>query len=59
MVEELTIFDILKTLILWMSPIFFLLGLSVLLLRQEKYDKLEKVLDKEIGGIKKRLIPQI
>ena len=58
MAGYLTIFDIMKTILFWMSPIVFLLGLSLIFLTKERYEELEKILDKEMG-LKKKLIPQI
>ncbi len=57
--EQLTIFDVMRTILLWVSPLVFLEGLLLLIIKVDKHIKLENQLGKEIGGIKKRLIPQI
>ena len=44
--------------LLWMSPIIFVLSI-VLLLAAEQYSKLEKILGKEAGGIRKKVIPKL
>ena len=59
MPEGLTIFEILRVLFFWMSPIIFLVGLLILLSNPDKYNKLEAELGKEIGGIRKRIMPAI
>jgi hypothetical protein len=59
MTEGPTIFDILKVIFFWMSPLLLLVGVVILLTGTEKFNKLEKQLGKEIGGIRKRVIPAI
>ncbi len=59
MSEEVTIFEIMRTVLVWLSPLVFLEGILLLLAKEEKYNELEVTLGKEVGGFKKRLIPQI
>ena len=59
MSEELTVFEVMKMALLWLSPIFFLVGLYLLLSKEEKHHKLEGVLGKEMGILNKKLIPRI
>ena len=56
---EATFFDILRIVMLWMSPIIVLVGLLLLLLNSGAYGSLEDKLGREVGGIKKRIIPLI
>ena len=44
--------------LLWMSQIIFVLSI-VILLAAEQYSKLEKILGKEVGGIRKKVIPKL
>jgi uncharacterized membrane protein YfhO len=44
--------------LLWMSQIIFVLSI-VILLAAEQYSKLEKILEKEVGGIRKKVIPKL
>jgi hypothetical protein len=59
MEEQLTIFEVMRTILLWLSPLVLLEGIVLLIGKADKEIKLEHRLDKEIGGIKKRLIPRI
>jgi len=59
MSEEATFFDILRIVMLWMSPVIVLVGLLLLLLNSGAYGSLEDKLGREVGGIKKRIIPLI
>ncbi len=59
MLEELTVFEVMRTILLWLSPLVFLEGILLLIGKADKQIKLERRLDKEIGGIRKRLIPRI
>jgi len=52
---EVTIFDIIKVVLLWLSPLIFLESLLLLMLPVDKYTELEAILGKEIGGLKKRI----
>jgi len=56
---EATFFDILRIVMLWMSPVIVLVGLLLLLLNRGAYGSLEDKLGREVGGIKKRIIPLI
>jgi hypothetical protein len=51
--EEQDFFYAIKIFTFWMSPVIFLEGL-LLLLSADKYNKLERILKKEIGGIRKK-----
>ncbi|MDP8260462.1 MAG: hypothetical protein P9L96_05660 [Candidatus Gygaella obscura] len=56
--EELTIFDFMKDFVLWLSPVVFAVGV-LLVLSPKLFGKIEGSLGKEIGGIKKKVIPQL
>ncbi|MCM8801247.1 MAG: hypothetical protein NC912_04460 [Candidatus Omnitrophica bacterium] len=56
MFEEITVLDALRVILLWISPIVLVLGLVLLFIPSNVYVKLENELQKEIGGIRKRLI---
>ena len=59
MEEQLTIFEVMRTILLWLSPFILLEGIFLLIIKVDKHIKLEHHLGKEIGGIRKRLIPRI
>ncbi|MFC1805151.1 hypothetical protein ACFLZ3_04945 [Candidatus Omnitrophota bacterium] len=59
MMQEVTIFDTMRLVYRWMSPVLFILGLALLFLGLDKYNSIEEKLGKEIGGIKKRVIPKL
>ena len=59
MFGEITIFDVLRVVFFWISPVLLLLGMFILLTGTEKFHTLEKQLGKEIGGIRKRVMPAI
>lgn len=59
MLGELTVFEVLRIIFLGLSPVIFILGLLILLSNPERYNRLETELGKEIGGIRKRIIPAI
>jgi len=59
MEEQLTIFEVMRTILLWLSPLVFLEGILLLIGKADKHIRLEHRLGKEIGGIRKRLIPKI
>jgi hypothetical protein len=59
MEEQLTIFEVMRTILLWLNPLVFLEGILLLIGKAGKHIKLEHRLGKEIGGIRKRLIPRI
>lgn len=56
--EELNIFDIMKPIIFWVSPVILLVGL-LLLITEYRYKKLEETLGKEVGGLKKKIMPRL
>ena len=55
---ELPIFQVIRIIIFWASPVIFLVGLF-LIITAERYAKLEEKLGREIGGIRKRVIPKL
>ncbi len=57
--EELTIFEITRIVLLWLSPLVFLEGIALLIVKADKHIKLEHRLGREIGGIRKRLVPKL
>ena len=59
MEEQLTIFEVMRTILLWLSPLVLLEGILLLIVKTDKHIKLEHLLGKEVGGIRKRLIPKI
>ncbi len=56
--EELTIFDFMKDFVLWISPVVFAVG-ALLILSPKIFGKIEGSLGKEIGGIKRRVVPKL
>ncbi len=58
MAPELTIFDIMKSALLFVSPVVFVVGV-LLLIAEYKYRRLEGILGKEIFGLKKIMIPKL
>lgn len=58
MSEQITIFEIMRSVLLLVSPVVFIVGV-LLLIVEYRYRKLEEVLGKEIGGIKKIIIPKL
>ncbi len=59
MEEQLTIFEVMRTIVLWLSPVVFLEGVLLLIIKVDKYIKLEHSLGKELGRLRKRVIPRI
>lgn len=59
MSEEVTIFDTMRIISLWTGPAIMVVGSLLLLLKSNAYNNLENKLKKEVGGIKKRIIPQL
>ncbi len=57
MAEEITILETIKIFLVWMSPVVMIVGSCLLLLTSDRYNKIEDVLGKDLGGIKKRTIP--
>jgi len=58
MSEQITIFEIMRSVLLFVSPIVFIVGV-LLLIAEYRYRKLEEVLGREIGGIRKIIIPKL
>lgn len=54
MQAEITVFDIIRPIMFWLSPVIFLFG--VLLVLYSNYRKLEEFLGQEIGGLQKRVV---
>ena len=52
-------FYLIRTILLVMSPIMLFIGMFILLASVDKYNKLEEALGKEIGGIRKRVMPKL
>ncbi|MFA5276646.1 MAG: hypothetical protein WC417_07130, partial [Candidatus Omnitrophota bacterium] len=52
--EELTVFQVIRAIVYWCSPVAFFVG--VLLVMYGNYKKIEQTLGKE-AGIKKRIAP--
>jgi len=59
MFEEATFFDILRIAMLWVSPLIVIVGLLLLVLNSGEYGRLEEKLGREVGGIKRRVIPAL
>jgi hypothetical protein len=59
MYEGPDFFDVIRVILLFLSPVVFLEGALLLLLNVDKYTKLEKALSKEVGGMKKRVAPTL
>ncbi|MFC1674806.1 hypothetical protein ACFL1K_02835 [Candidatus Omnitrophota bacterium] len=58
MVGGFTVFDMMRVAYHSMSPALFILGLVLLVVGLERYNRLEQVLAKE-GGIRRRVIPKL
>jgi len=58
MSEQITIFEIVRSVLFFVSPVIFIVGV-LLIITEYKYRKLEDVLGKEIGGIKRIIIPRL
>jgi len=52
--EEFAVIEIIRTVLFWLSPILFLLG--ILLVLYGNYRTLEDQLGEDIGGIRKKII---
>jgi len=59
MEEQSVMFEVLKAIVLWASPIVFLQGILLLIIKKDGQVKLEERLGKEIGGVRKKLIPKL
>jgi len=57
MIGEITIFEIMKTILFWISPVIFILG--VVLVLYSNYKRLEEFFGKEVFGIKHTIIPAL
>jgi hypothetical protein len=55
MTEEITVLQIVKAVLLWASPVVVLVGILTIL--YSNYEKLEETFGKEVGGIRKKIIP--
>ncbi|MDD5560826.1 MAG: hypothetical protein PHT50_02095 [Candidatus Omnitrophica bacterium] len=55
-VDEVTVFDVVRPVIFWLSPLVFLVGM--LLVLYGNYKKLDSMLAKEMG-IRKKLLPKM
>ena len=58
MLEQLPIFTILRPIFFWSSPVILFVGVF-LLLSEFRYRRLEEVLGKEIGSLKKIAVPKL
>lgn len=58
MADELTFFGVMRSTLFWVTPVIFIVGL-LLLVAEYRYRKLEEILGREIGGIKKIVIPKL
>ena len=55
--DEITILQILRRIVFWSSPVIFFVG--VLLVLYANYRNIEVALSKEIGGIRKKIVPKL
>jgi hypothetical protein len=58
MPHEITIFEIVGRVLFYLSPVIFAVGI-LMIVSEYKYRKLEELLGKEIGGIKKIRFPRL
>lgn len=56
---EISFLDALSVVLFWLSPLIFIFGLALLITSLAKYNKLENILGREIGGIRKRVFPKL
>jgi len=59
MEQEINFFDVLKFVLIWVSPVIMLVGSLLLLLSNKSYSQIENKLAREIGGIKKSVLPSL
>lgn len=59
MPEDITVFDVMRMVYLWTSPVVLVLSSVVLLLSTHRYHRVEVALGKSIGGIKQKTIPAL
>jgi hypothetical protein len=55
MMGEITVFEVMKTILLWTSPVMFMLGIMLVL--YTNYKRLEEFFGKEIFGVKHKVVP--
>jgi len=55
-VDEVTVFDVLRAIVFWLSPGIFLVG--ILLILYGNYKKLETMLSREMG-LRKKIFPKL
>ena len=55
-VDDITVFDVLRAIIFWLSPVIFLVG--VLLVLYGNFRKIETIFSKELG-IRKKVLPKL
>lgn len=51
------VFEILRFILLGLTPLVFIEGLLLLLVKEPKYEKIEEALSKEFGVLKRRVAP--
>ncbi len=58
METEFSVFDVLKKVVLWLSPLVFLEGMFLVLFKADKQLRLEEFLNQKIG-LRRKLVPEI
>lgn len=58
MEERIIVLEAVKLFLFWTSPLLFIVGM-LLLAAEYKYRKLEEILGKEIGGLRKIAMPKL
>ncbi len=56
--ENVNILEFIVRFFFWISPVVFAVGIMLLLSFQE-YQKIEELLGREIGGIRKKVLPKL
>jgi len=59
MPEVASVFDVLKYFLFWISPAILLAGVFIFFSAAKSYSELENKLNRDIGGITKRILPAI
>ncbi|MBU0503677.1 MAG: hypothetical protein ABH882_02550 [Candidatus Omnitrophota bacterium] len=59
MSEVNSVFDVLEYLLFWVSPAILLAGVLIFFSAPKPYDDLEDNLGREIGGIRKKILPAL
>ena len=59
MLEENAFFEILRVVMFSLSPLIVIVGALLLILNRGEYGRLEDKLARDLGGIKKRVVPLI